>query len=266
MELIRSNSTKEEDVVKGLFRGIQERIVSGRNVALVLIGFSDEREKIHAYNTSFYKVLSISMGFDDKEDSKEMMIYKHHSQDQEKAMLFLESTLSRFRESSMMVSGDPEIIDSSKYKNFPENEYKAPEDIKSKKPAASTSSVNESNRTVGGWPNYQGACGYNNSSWKEHQKKREEERRKHEAMRKTPTAIKRVTVLPSKELLDDMEKRIKQIAAGEVVIDINKEDEVEVDASNSTVICASCAYYESDHSATICSICEGNDQYLKWTT
>lgn len=209
VEMIRKDATKSSKPEVGLFRGLRERSDgegdAKKVIRMILLGQKDKENDLKALNLAVFNVMTLKMMYG---DTKELIVLKQSQEDQEKAMLMLESALVEFQEEKRMVDNDPEIVDVTTFEEVP-TEFFSPK-------TETTTTPTYTNTSYGYGGNlYGGSCGYNDTDWKKKQEEREKEKKRQDKLRWTPTLIKRKGELPAVKVLNAIRKKIAAIAAGE---------------------------------------------------
>lgn len=210
VEMIRKDATKSSKPEVGLFRGLRERSDgegdAKKVIRMILLGQKDKENDLKALNLAVFNVMTLKMMYG---DTKELIVLKQSEEDQEKAMLMLESALVEFQNEKRMVDNDPEIVDVTTFDDVP-TEFFSP------KTETTTNKTSSSSYSYGyGGSVYGGSCGYNDTDWKKKQEEREKEKKRQDKLRWTPMLIKRKGELPAAKVLNAIKKKIAAIAAGE---------------------------------------------------
>jgi len=216
VELLKKGSSNATSVEYGLFKGMKIRsdgnAVNPEVVSFVLIEKQGEEDSILALNLANFNILSISSRCD---STKELVIYKSHTTDQDKAASLLLGLLGKLRKDNRMVKNDPEIIDISSYTNLPG----AIQKVTPKYPNSASSMYGNT---------------YNHNTTSEWQRKKEEkekEEKRQEELRKIPAVFKRDDEIPGIKALNLMKKKVLMIAAGDYESDLvpskDKDDDDE---------------------------------------
>jgi hypothetical protein len=269
VEALKKDATRASTPESGLFKGLKIRAEKKDQdteiIKFIVLGKSDKKNDLEAFNLDLYNVMSIRMRYG---ETKELVVFKANDVDQEKAVDTLEGLVKELEADKRMVENDPEIIDIDTYTDLPaEFGDTRTGNKKSIDVSGATGTAGTTNIHGRHYPGYGvgGACGYDDSKWKEKQKKKDEEKKRQDAMRQTPTLIKRKGAKPQLKALNVMKKKVMSILAGEYEVDLPDLEEKEKTEEKGKKECLNCtnANYldEPNMYLEVCKECKDGDNY-----